>query len=141
MIDKAATISNTRDFFENRLGSLLSRANCNHADLRSPKFDGMPKTPVKGNSSEDNMMNLEMAKEHLACVWMAINKADPLTRNILNSCYLDQLDNYVVANQLSISYRQLSRLKNVALLDFAIRYKAIGDSYDLTDTNLLIMAD
>lgn len=137
MIDKDATISNARDFFENRLDDLLSRANCNHADLHSMRIDGMPKAHSAGNTAENKMIDLETAKEHLECVVLAISNSDPVTRDILNSCYLNGQYNYVVANNLSLGTRQLGRLKNEALYDFAKRYKAVGESFGFTDTNLI----
>lgn len=140
-VDKEATISNVRRFFDSGLESLLRKANCNHSDLKSPSFDGMPKAPTKGNVAEDKMMVIETAREHILCVRLAIKKSEYPTRDVLNKCFVDKESNFVVTNEMSISERQLLRLKNIALLEFADRYHITGLLYGFTDTDLHVYVD
>lgn len=138
MVNEEATIDNVRGFFDHRLEVLLRHANCNHEDLRSPLFDGMPKAPAKGNVAENKMMMIETAREHVACVQMAIKKCEPTSQEILNRCYINQQNGFVSANVLGFSYRQFMRLKSKALIEFADRYQTVGELHGFNDTDLHI---
>lgn len=132
-IDKTATASNVREFFKpsGKFETYLRRAGFTRFDLKSPQIDP---TGISGSHGFNTQENSAVAffdyQNKCLAVYSTIahcdfssNPANPnrFNREILRLCYIEELEDWQVAERIGLSSSRYRDLKQLALYDFAER--------------------
>lgn len=119
-IDREATIGNAKAVLEDYEHRKRRALRFSFA-LKSPKFDGMPRSEAQGNPLEDSIVNHVSDQTYVTTCEDVINAIqDQVQRQILWYTYIKPLaDNDAIMDKVNLSYAQFYREKNEALLTFA----------------------
>ncbi len=135
--DEHETAKKTRNFLKNDLEGLLRLANKDANFLRSPSFDGMPKSASGKNSNENQVIEYvsgDTTRRALA-VLNDVNKALSLCRHthqvILYDRYVAGYSDKQVSLKLQYGRTRYHELKIAALNEFAERLKVQSCGIDL----------
>lgn len=123
-VDFYQTRTNARKVLNNyrRLQRITGR---DKIDLRSPIMTDMPKTPSRGNAAEDAMVQYMDAEGEQNAIVAALMALSLTNRTVLYYSFCDRSNwsNYELAQKVGYSDRQIRRIKQEALLEFAEAYK------------------
>lgn len=126
-INKNKTTQNVRDFFDNEFQTYLNRSGLHRYDLSSPQIDPTGVTAHGGNSQETKMMQIFDYQAKCAAIYKAIEdctenkKWHKWHRSILHNRYIDELEDWQIAQRLGISSSRYRAIKSNALCEFADR--------------------
>lgn len=120
-LDVNKTAENVRKFFHREWPRYVNRAGITPAELKSPSFDAMPKSPSFENSQERKMMVIFEAQTAIACVMETLRSCREANREVLTGCYIDGLPDWKVAQKMGYSDAQQQRIKSKACCEFAER--------------------
>lgn len=120
-LDATKTGENVRRFFHHDWPRYMNRAGTTPAELKSPSFDAMPKSPSFENSQERKMMVIFNAQTAIACVMETLKSCREANREVLTYCYIDGLPDWKVAQKMGYSDAQEQRIKSKACCEFAER--------------------
>lgn len=120
-LDINQTAKSVRKFFRHDWPHYLNRAGTTPAELKSPGFDVMPKSPSFENPQEHKMMVIFDAQAAVACVMNTLRSCREAHREVLSHCYIDGLPDWKVAQKMGYSDAQQQRIKAQACCEFAER--------------------
>lgn len=141
-INQKATAKKVREFFKYTFPDYLIKAGYHRTDLSSPQLDPTGVAVHGINSSENKMMLIINMQERCRAVYQAIdhcadNSKQPF-RTILKALYIDELDDWKVAQKVQYSDSRYSDLKRYALCQFADTIQTWATLYDVYIPNLLV---
>lgn len=126
-IDKNKTAQNVRDFLDNEFQTYLNRSGLHRYDLSSPQIDPTGVIAHGGNSQESKMMQIFDYQAKCVAIYEAIEDCienknmHKWHRTILHNRYIDELEDWQIAQRLSISSSRYREIKSNALCEFADR--------------------
>lgn len=123
-IDKAQTRRNAKSVLKTyrKCERIAGRSKI---DVKSPIITDMPKSVSIGNKAEDALLQLMDAESERDAIISAIMRLKFPSRQILyySYCHIENWSNQAIACELNYSLRQIERMKQEALIEFAEAYR------------------
>ncbi|BAK95143.1 ArpU family phage packaging/lysis transcriptional regulator [Tetragenococcus halophilus] len=94
-------------------------------DIKSPIITDMPKSPSQGNKAEDALLQHINAESELNAIVAGLMSLPLTSRAVLYYSYCDKerWTNDLIGIEIGYSERQVRRVKEDALIEFAEAYK------------------
>jgi len=94
-------------------------------DIKSPIITDMPKTPSQGNKTEDALLQHMDAEGELNAIVAGLMALSRTSRAVLyySFCDKERWTNDLIGMEIGYSERQVRRVKEDALIEFAEAYK------------------
>jgi len=129
-VDVGATLQNVTHFLSVVLPKMVRISGQSMSDLKSPSYDGMPKSQPSGNATDSRIVRRLYAEEVVKQTIQAIKHCDKDCQNILDEIYLQELSDTMCFMDLGFSESSYFHVwKPKALLQFA-------DCYMLDDLHI-----
>lgn len=135
-IDKAKTIQNVRDFFEDDFKHYLNLANKHLSDISSPTLDDNGIAVHDGLNHQDERMTINIdAQNVVKAVDHTISSCSYPNSIILYLYFIQKISNDNIAKRLGYQNTRFHEIKNDALVEFAERFDfwRQEDSTDIED--------
>jgi len=123
-LNEHATIYNVNNFFKVKFPKALRMSGRGYSDLKSPVFDGMPKSPSRGKAAEITIVKRLEAEQVVKRTMIALGHCDEQSAKLVRMRYFNpkiQYD-YQAWAELHYAQRTYQYYKNKALLMFADAY-------------------
>lgn len=141
-IDQYQTAEKVRKFFKYNFPQYLVRAGYHRTDLSSPQLDITGVSAHGGNSAEQKMASIFEAQDKCKAIYQAIDacfdSARQPFRTILKSLYIDELENWKIADKVQYSDSRYDDLKRYALCNFADTIDTFKLYYDVNFPELKV---
>jgi len=129
-VDERATVQNVTHFLAVMLPKMVRVSGQSMSELRSPSYDGMPKSQPSGNATDARIVRRLYSEQVVKRTLEAIKHCDKDCRNILDELYLQELSDTMCFMDLGLSESSYFHVwKPKALLQFA-------DCYMLDDLHI-----
>ncbi|WP_239064541.1 ArpU family phage packaging/lysis transcriptional regulator [Levilactobacillus sp. 244-2] len=129
-VDERSTVQNVTHFLAVMLPKMVRVSGQSMSELRSPSYDGMPKSQPSGNATDARIVRRLYAEQVVKRTLEAIKHCDKDCRNILDELYLQELSDTMCFMDLGLSESSYFHVwKPKALLQFA-------DCYMLDDLHI-----
>ncbi|AYM03132.1 ArpU family phage packaging/lysis transcriptional regulator [Levilactobacillus yiduensis] len=129
-VDVGATLQNVTHFLSVVLPKMVRVSGQSMTDLKSPSYDGMPKSQPSGNSTDARIVRRLYAEQIVKQTVVAIKHCGQDSRSILSSLYLQGDTDTMCFMELGFSESSYFHVrKPQALLEFA-------DCYMLDDLHI-----
>lgn len=123
-VDFNQTRENAKDTLANyrRLQRITGRSKI---DIKSPIITDMPKSPSQGNKAEDALLQHVDAEGELNAIVAGLMSLSLTSRAVLyySFCDKERWTNDLIGMEIGYSERQVRRVKDDALVEFAEAYK------------------
>lgn len=123
-VDFNQTRENAKDTLANyrRLQRITGRSKI---DIKSPIITDMPKSPSHGNKTEDALLQHVNAESELNAIVAGLMSLPLTSRAVLyySCCDKERWTNDLIGMEIGYSERQVRRVKEDALIEFAEAYK------------------
>lgn len=143
-IDSIKTANKVRDFLDNDFQTYINRGGLHRTDLSSPQLDPAGGAHSGGNSAEDKMMRIFDYRAKCAAIYKAMmdcTEGRYKHRTIMIDCYINELENWQVADKLGVSLRQFNNKKKAALCEFAERLPVQEFNFKTHLRNLIVYSN
>lgn len=101
-LDVNGTYHAVQNFFYDRYPVIKRRSGA-WGDYSSPSFDGMPKAPSKGNSTENSMIEHSIYASALYAIHYAIKGCSKESQIIIDGKYIKELPDDTIRRRLVVS--------------------------------------
>lgn len=123
-VDFNQTRTNARNVLSNyrRLQRITGRSKI---DIKSPIITDMPKAQTNGNKTEDALLQIMDAEGELNAIVAGLMSLSLTSRTVLyySFCDKERWTNDLIGIEIGYSERQVRRVKEDALIEFAEAYK------------------
>lgn len=122
-VDKAKTIQNVKDFFENDFKHYLNLANKHLSDISSPTLDANGVVVHDGLNHQDERIAVNLdAQNCVKAVDHTISSCSYPSSIILYLYFIKKVSNDNIAQRLGYQNTRFHEIKNDALVEFAERF-------------------
>lgn len=133
-VDKKQTIRNAKNFLKKQLPKMMIQARVSSLSLKSPVISDMPSGSSYGNSNESKLVLVIQRQEDVKEVVRTIKGMNKLQAYIINAVYLENREDWKVAQEIGYSQSRYHDIKNLALINFAC-------ALDVYDVDLTVYDD
>lgn len=133
-VDEKRTIRNAKNFLKKQLPKMMIQARVSSLSLKSPVISDMPSGSSYGNSNESKLVLVIQRQEDVKEVVRTIKGMNKLQAYIINAVYLENREDWKVAQEIGYSQSRYHDIKNLALINFAC-------ALDVYDVDLTVYDD